>query len=289
LSARHRFDTAPAERGYKMRNKAREGIRLVQQVELEEWLSRAHRHGNPIMAAGRHFNALIDENGQTLDLADYDDLYDVANLAVTWLEDNPCPDNAVGKRLTAQMMGYRAVADTVRATITGEDGDAMGARLRHLRDVIDQHAEAIDGAAPSRRQLFPENDAVQRGSVMHMRRRVPRQPAGWDGSCHIEGESAETRRECRVIDISMLGLGITLNHPNTSEVLGRHISVDVAAVGDSVSIRLEGVVTNAQPTLGGAVRIGIAFDELSQSDAGMSLHSMTNDLREDVMATRRSQ
>ena len=271
-----------------MRNKAREGIRLVQQVELEEWLSRAYRHWNPIMAAGRHFNALIDENGQTLDLADYDDLYDVANLAVTWLEDNPCPDNAVGKRLTAQMMGYRAVADTVRATITGEDGDAMGARLRHLRDVIDQHAEAIDGAAPSRRQLFPENDAVQRGSVMHMRRRVPRQPAGWDGSCHIEGESTETRRECRVIDISMLGLGITLNHPNTSEVLGRHISVDVAAVGDSVSIRLEGVVTNAQPTLGGAVRIGVAFDELSQSDAGMSLHSITNDLREGVVATRRS-
>jgi hypothetical protein len=271
-----------------MRNKAREGIRLVQQVELEEWLSRAYRHWNPIMAAGRHFNALIDENGQTPDLADYDDLYDVANLAVTWLEDNPCPDKAVGKRITAQMMGYRAVADTVRSTITEEDGDAMVARLRHLRDVIDQHAEAIDEAAPSRRQLLPENDAVQRGSVMHMRRRVPRQPAGWNGSCHIEGESTETRRECRVIDISMLGLGITLNHPNTSEVLGRHISVDVAAVGDSVSIRLEGVVTNAQPTLGGAVRIGIAFDELSQSDEGVSLHSITNDLRESVVAARRS-
>ena len=138
------------------------------------------------------FHALIDENGETPDLADYDDLYDVANLAVTWLEDDPCPDNAVGKRLTAQMMGYRAVADTVRATISGEDGDAMGARLRHLRDVIDQHAEVIDEAAPSRRQLLPENDSVQRGSVMHMRRRVPRQPAGWDGSCHIEGESTET-------------------------------------------------------------------------------------------------
>ena len=271
-----------------MRNKAREGMRLVQQVELEEWLNRAYRHWNPIMAAGRHFNAVIDENGQTPDLADYDDLYDVANLAVTWLEDNPCPDKAVGKRLRAQMMGYRAVADTVRSTITEEDGDAMVARLGHLREVIDQHAEAIDKAAPSRRQLLPENNSVQRGSVMHMRRRVPRQPAGWDGSCHIEGESTETRRECRVIDISMLGLGITLNHPNTSEVLGRHISVDVAAVGDSVSIRLEGVVTNAQPTLGGAVRIGIAFDELSHSDAGMSLHSITNDLPESVVATRRS-
>jgi hypothetical protein len=272
-----------------MRNKAREGIRLVQQVELEDWFSRANRHWNPIIAAGRHFNALIDEDGSAPSLADYDDLYDVANLAVTWLEDNPCPDKAVEKRLTAQMMGYRAVADTVRSTIAEEDGDAMVVRLRHLRDVIDQHAEAIDEAAPSRRHLLPEEAAVQRGSVMHMRRRVPRQPAGWDGTCHIEGESIEMLRECRVIDISMLGLGITLNHPNTSEVLGRHISVDVAAVGDSVSIRLEGVVTNAQPTLGGAVRIGIAFDGLSQSDAGMSPNSITNDLHESVVATRRSQ
>jgi hypothetical protein len=271
-----------------MRNKAREGIRLVQQAELEDWFSRVHRHWNPIIAAGRHFNALIDENGQTPDLADYDDLYDVANLAVTWLEDNPCPDKAVGKRLTAQMMGYRAVADTVRSTITEEGGDAVVARLRHLRDVIDQHAEAIDEAAPSRKQLLPENAAAQRGPVMHMRRRVPRQPAGWDGSCQIEGEPSKMRRECRVIDISMLGLGITLNHPNTSEVLGRRISVDVAAVGDAVRIRLEGVVTNAQPTLGGAVRIGIAFDELSESDAQMSLHSITNDFRESVVATRRT-
>jgi hypothetical protein len=271
-----------------MRNKALEGLRLVQQVELEDWVSRAHRHWNPIIAAGRHFNALIDENGPTPDLADYDDLYEVANLAVTWLEDNPCPYKAVGKRLTAQMMGYRAVADTVRSTLTEEDGDAMVARLRHLRDVIDQHGEAIDEVAPSRGQLLPENDAVQRGPVMHMRRRVPRQPAGWDGSCHIEGESTEMPRECRVIDISMLGLGITLNHPNTSEVLGRHILVDVVAVGDSVSIRLEGVITNAQPTLGGGVRIGVAFDELCESDAGMSLHSIRNDLRESVVATRRS-
>jgi hypothetical protein len=64
--------------------------------------------------------------------------------------------------------------------------------------------------------------------------------------------------------------------------------VDVVAVGDSVSIRLEGVITNAQPTLGGAVRIGVAFDELCESDAGMSLHSIRNDLRESVVATRRS-
>ena len=70
MSVRHRFDTAPTERGYRMRNKTREGIRLVQQVELEDWFSRANRHWNPIIAAGRHFNALIDEDGSAPNLAE---------------------------------------------------------------------------------------------------------------------------------------------------------------------------------------------------------------------------
>ena len=46
---------------------------------------------------------------------------------------------------------------------------------------------------------------------MQFRRRVPRQPAGWDGVCQIEGEFAA---RCRVVDISMLGVGITLDHPS---------------------------------------------------------------------------
>ena len=92
---------------------------------------------------------------------------------------------------------------------------------------------------------------------MPFRRRVPRQPAGWDGVCQIEGEFAS---RCRVIDISMLGVGITLDHPSPYTLVGRHISVDVPAIGDSASIRLEGKVTNAKLTLRTTVRVGIEFD-----------------------------
>jgi hypothetical protein len=95
---------------------------------------------------------------------------------------------------------------------------------------------------------------------MQFRRRVPRQPAGWDGVCQIEGEFAS---RCRVIDISMLGVGITLDHPSPYALVGRHISVDVPAVGDSASIRLEGKITNARLTLTTAVRVGIEFDSPS--------------------------
>ncbi|MGO9857755.1 MAG: PilZ domain-containing protein [Acidimicrobiales bacterium] len=95
---------------------------------------------------------------------------------------------------------------------------------------------------------------------MHFRRRVPRQPAGWDGVCQIEGEFAA---RCRVIDISMLGVGITTDHPAPYALVGRHICVGVPAVGDSATIRLEGKITNAKLTLTTAVRLGIEFDRPS--------------------------
>ncbi len=58
----------------------------------------------------------------------------------------------------------------------------------------------------------------------------------------------------------MLGVGLTLDHPSPYALVGRHISVDVPAVGDSASIRLEGKITNARLTLTTSVRIGIEFD-----------------------------
>lgn len=100
---------------------------------------------------------------------------------------------------------------------------------------------------------------------MQFRRRVSRHPADWDGICHIGRESADEWRECRVVDISMLGLGLTLNHPSPSELVGRHIFVDVPAAGESVSIRLEGKITNSRLIQGGTTRIGIEFDRPSES------------------------
>ena len=100
---------------------------------------------------------------------------------------------------------------------------------------------------------------------MKHRRRVPRQRTSWEGNCSIEGESPTRSRACRVIDISMLGLGMTLEHSSPSDLLGQRISVDVPAVSDSVSIRLEGVVNNAVPMLEGVVRVGIVFDGLAGS------------------------
>jgi hypothetical protein len=101
--------------------------------------------------------------------------------------------------------------------------------------------------------------STEEGLPMNQRRGVPRHPALWDGTCSIERESSG-RRDCRVIDISIFGLGITLDHPSPSQLVGRRISVEIPMADDSVSIYTAGTITNAGPTLEGAVRVGIKFD-----------------------------
>ena len=91
---------------------------------------------------------------------------------------------------------------------------------------------------------------------MTYNRRVKRLRAGWDGVCRIEGEPGE--RRCRIDDISMLGLGATFTDSSPSELAGRRISVDVPAMA-----RLEGLITHAEVILGGAVRVGVVFNDSS--------------------------
>jgi hypothetical protein len=121
---------------------------------------------------------------------------------------------------------------------------------------------------------------------MQFGRQVPRQPAGWDGVCQIEGEFAA---RCRVIDISMLGLGITLEHLSPAELAGRRISVDVPTViGDSFIIRLEGKIANAKSTRGRAVRVGIEFDRPSEAGLGTTIldSRMSDDTEAGVRRSR---
>jgi hypothetical protein len=238
----------------------------VNGIELIRWFDWARRPWGPLMAAERQFNALIGDSGDAPRLAAYDHLFDMAHRAIRWLEQSPCPDPVFGRRVKAEMMAYRAVADTVRSTILADQGDEMVAQLSDLRDVIDHHAEAIQDLTPTGTYGLPENVPMEEGSTMPFRRRVPRQPTDWDGICHIEGESADEWRGCRVVDISMLGIGITLSLPSPSQSVGRHILVDVPA--GEVSIRLEGKIANSKLIRSGTTRVGIEFDLSSESEPG---------------------
>jgi hypothetical protein len=116
---------------------------------------------------------------------------------------------------------------------------------------------------------------------MEYRRRAPRQPVGLAGFCHIEGDGAVRWRDCEVIDISALGLGVTCQHPQPWELIGRRIVVDAVTVDDSVTIRLEGEIRNAAPTLEGEVRIGVEFVGHTQADHAVT--ALLNEMRIDEL------
>jgi hypothetical protein len=84
---------------------------------------------------------------------------------------------------------------------------------------------------------------------MEHRRRQHRQPAGWDASYQLGGEPASRWRDCRVVDISMLGLGVMFDHPSPSELSGRVISVSLPGADSSVNVRLEGEIKNTSMTM----------------------------------------
>lgn len=119
---------------------------------------------------------------------------------------------------------------------------------------------------------------------MQDRRRVARHHTGWNGFLHVEGESAAGWRDCRVVDISMLGVGIKMQHLRPSELVGRRVAVELPAVGDSINLRLEGEVKHVmRTTLRTTVRIGIEFDRLSNTERSI-LEALSHSVDRSVMA-----
>jgi len=104
---------------------------------------------------------------------------------------------------------------------------------------------------------------------MEFRRRVPRQTAGWVGYCHVEGEPASQLRECRILDISEFGVGISMRLPRRSKLVGRHVSVETPTFGASVNVRLEGTVRNVVTSETDSVRLGIEFVGLTEVELSL--------------------
>ena len=97
-------------------------------------------------------------------------------------------------------------------------------------------------------------------------RRAVRQTAGWSGFCHIEGEGAAGWRDCRVLDISLGGFSVRMQHSRPSDLMGRRVSVEAPAVGDAVNLRFEGEIKNVSRATLRSVRIGIEFVHLSTTE-----------------------
>ena len=112
---------------------------------------------------------------------------------------------------------------------------------------------------------------------MENRRRAERQSALWMGLCHIQDEPSDLWRECAIIDVTTLGVGIDLCHPDAVELLGMweddalqlHLSRRITVrleLGPSVDITVAGDVRNAGSGPDGIVRAGIEFVGLTETE-----------------------
>ena len=68
----------------------------------------------------------------------------------------------------------------------------------------------------------------------------------------------------------MLGVGITLDHPNPAELSGRLISVNLPGDGTCVNVRLQGEIKNATATMNRDLRVGIEFIGLSETEQAIT-------------------
>ena len=100
---------------------------------------------------------------------------------------------------------------------------------------------------------------------MENRRRAERQSAVWMGSCHVEGEPSDLWQDCGVFDFSSLGLGMDLRHPDSSDLVGRRVSVRLP-VGASIDMTFTGEVRNAKAGPDGIMRAGVEFTGLSDTE-----------------------
>ena len=103
---------------------------------------------------------------------------------------------------------------------------------------------------------------------MALRRRAPRASTErWPGKYLVDDDQSLGWRECIVLDLSNLGMGLELVDKAHPALFGRRIQVEVD-VGESsaISLHLAGVVRNLNPGTRGGTRVGVEFIGLSERE-----------------------
>jgi PilZ domain len=96
------------------------------------------------------------------------------------------------------------------------------------------------------------------------RRRVPRAPAGWLGRYAVLGRPELGWGECRVLDVSPVGVGLELFGPWPRDGIDAELRVCVEPVTDPEheGVQLRATVRNASAGRFGFLRVGIEFVDL---------------------------
>jgi|HubBroStandDraft_5_1064220.scaffolds.fasta_scaffold523541_2 hypothetical protein len=100
-----------------------------------------------------------------------------------------------------------------------------------------------------------------------MRDAFPVATTGWLGACILEGDSRAGSGDCRVIDISVIGVGLELFGAVTEYLIWRRTVVHVSvSVGSSVSPSSGCGSQGHDSETTRQVRVGLEFVDLSETE-----------------------
>ena len=68
----------------------------------------------------------------------------------------------------------------------------------------------------------------------------------------------------------MLGVGITFDHPDPDDLMGRLIAVNLPGDASAVNVRLEGAIKNVTPSINRGFRVGIEFVPLTETEQAIT-------------------
>jgi hypothetical protein len=95
------------------------------------------------------------------------------------------------------------------------------------------------------------------------RRRVPRQEVARSGKYAFEDNPQSAWIECRVLDLSVLGVRIEIFEPDPNVFIGRGITIETekesTLTGELKAARLVGVIRNVASESNGTTQVGIQF------------------------------
>jgi hypothetical protein len=103
---------------------------------------------------------------------------------------------------------------------------------------------------------------------MDFRRRVPRVAmTGWPGRYIVEDEPHSGWNECRVRDISLIGVAVELFGDVPVDLVGPRLIVQLKPpAGESAGIRIVGRIMNLSKGIEGGARAGLEFVSLSDTE-----------------------
>ena len=90
-----------------------------------------------------------------------------------------------------------------------------------------------------------------------IRRLLPRQFTNWRGKCMFEDDPEQRWRDCRVLDVSSAGAGLTIADLDEDEPVGSQIIL---------AIHLRGELRNVTPGRDDGRRMGIKFIDLTEEE-----------------------